>query len=232
MGIACQVRSIMEGWLAVYRQRLTVPPAMNNGRGPHIAVPRFLFGQDGKAVLRPSLEHPIEAVQLPGIMHHCGKGVWHGLLHFPYPFLGHMGRTKDQVEGFVVSSCALVCQQSGRCGGNGNRPDLCFAGAALGHDESHLAALQLAFDGFSHRQLGVVEGVSRMGFNVAVDVQHLRGEGFGGGIKEGDKQLLDPLCHGNAEGVEVFRDAVDLVQRVQPGLGTRNGDRRAFERAG
>ena len=28
------------------------------------------------------------------------------------------------------------------------------------------------------------------------------------------EQLLDPLRHGNAEGIEVFRDRVDFVQRV------------------
>lgn len=63
-------------------------------------------------------------------------------------------------------------------------------------------------------KLGVIERVTGVLLNILVDCQHFRGQRLCRRIKEWYKQLLDPLCHGNAKGIEIFRDGADFVQRV------------------
>lgn len=77
-----------------------------------------------------------------------------------------------------------------------------------------LAPLQLRLMGLCHRKLGVVEGIAGVILNVLVDCQHFRGQRFRCRVKERYEQLLDPLRHGNAEGIDVFRDRACFVQRV------------------
>ena len=212
--VAVYVRPIVKRRIALNGKRLAIPRPVNDRRGPHVAIPGLFLGEDGETEFVPPLKHLVQVIQLRRGMDYGGEGIRYGLLQLTHPFLGHMGGAQDQVKSLAHLDGHLVGKKSrSRCG-DGYRPDLALAGPTFRHNEPHLAPLQLALDGLCHRKLGVVEGIAGVLLNVLVDCQHFRGQRFRRRVKERYEQLLDPLRHGNAEGIEVFRDRVDFVQRV------------------
>ena len=66
---------------------------------------------------------------------------------------------------------------------------------------------ELTFDRFSDCELGVIKGISGVSR-----------------IEQGNKQLLDPLCHGNTKGVQIVCYGVNSIQQRGPRGCARNFD--------
>ena len=170
-------------------------------------------------------------VELLDTVDYGGKGVWHSLLHLPYPFFCYMGGAENNIEGLKKAGAFLLSVKSSRRGRNGCRADLGLARTAFRHDQPHFVALELPLDGLRHRKLGVVEGIARVVADVLIDCQHFRGKRFFGGIEQRNKKVFDPLGHRNAEGVQIVRYRLQFVQRGGAGDRARYSDGSVFQAA-
>ena len=200
--------TVVKGGFSLNRQALTVPFTVDHRRHTHIAVPGFLFAQDRKTGFRAPLIHLVEPVKVPDAVNNSGKGVWNRLLDLADPLLCDVGRAEHDVKCLGQTDRLLVCEKARSNRDNGNGPDLGLPGAAFRNDQPHLALLQAALDGLGHGELGVIEGVPGMLLDILIDHQHFRRQGLFCGIKQGHKQLLDPLGNRNAEGVQIVSDRV------------------------
>ena len=117
--VAVYVRPIMERRSTLNGKRLAIPRPVNDCRGPHIAVPGFLFREDGKTGLCSALKHLVQVIQLRRSMDYGGEGIRHGLLQLTHPFVGHMGGAQDQVKSLAPLDGHLFGKKSRGCCGNG-----------------------------------------------------------------------------------------------------------------
>ena len=124
-----------------------------------------------------------------------------------------MGGREDDVEGLSLSCGALGGQKPVQRS-QGGGADLRLAGTAFRHDEGDAPPVQLALDRLGHRQLGVVEGVSGILPDAAVDGQHLLRQRLRGRIEQGLKLVSDAVRNGDAKGVEVPGDVLHTSKAV------------------
>ena len=96
-----------------------------------------------------------------------------------------------------------------------SRSDLGFSRTAFRDDEGSPLSFKLAFDSLRHRELRVIKRIARVLRDKVVDGQHFIREGFTGRVKEGHKLIADAVCNGNAKGIKILRDIVNLLEPVR-----------------
>ena len=207
-----------------------MPLVPAHGGVAHIPVPGPLLAEYGVNAFVAHFIQGIELVQIGDAAYHHAVGVWERFGNLAYPFFCDVRGAHDEAEGFFARiALMLPCPQPvQRAEGRG--ADLRLPTTALRLDDGALADGQLALDRFSNGELGIVERVARVILNELVDGEDFIAQRLRRRVKQRLKLGADALGYGHAEGVQVVRDALDLLKTVRcPGHTSRYADRAGFE---
>ena len=132
-----------------------------------------------------------------------------------------MRRAEDDVERLFLFLRLIRRQRS--------RANLRLAASALSHDERRLSLRELALDRFRNRKLRRVKAVARVGADIVVDAQNLRGKLFHGGIKKRLELLSDTLRDDHTERRQIAGDRMHAVKAIGVLNRTRNMNGTGFQ---